>query len=109
MKVWDSDGELSLLDLLKADADVTARLSADQLIALFDLGYHMKQVDTIFIRVLGDCRRTPSPPGAGRSLRLETREKLANYRESGRSRRNEVGYVRPIIWVLVANRKRGGW
>src|SRR3546814_14227174 len=46
MKVWDSDGELSLLDLLKADADVTARLSPDQLIALFDLGYPLKQVDT---------------------------------------------------------------
>ena len=28
--------------LLKADADVTARLSADQLTELFDLGYHMK-------------------------------------------------------------------
>src|SRR3546814_4285495 len=47
MKVWESDGELSLLDLLKADPDVTARLSADQLTDLFDLGYHMKQVDTI--------------------------------------------------------------
>ena len=37
--------------LLKADADVTARLSADQLTELFDLGYHMKHVDTIFDRV----------------------------------------------------------
>src|SRR3546814_7708427 len=62
----------------------------------------MKQVDTIFIRVFGDLRRTPSPSGAGRSLRLETREKLAYYRESGRSRSNEVGYLRTIIWVLVA-------
>ena len=53
MKVWDSDGQLSLLDLLKADADVTAKLSADELTALFDLGYHMKHVDTIFERVFG--------------------------------------------------------
>jgi adenylosuccinate lyase len=53
MKVWESDGQLSLLDLLKADADVTARLSADQLTDLFDLGYHMKHVDTIFARVFG--------------------------------------------------------
>ncbi|HWW55581.1 MAG TPA: adenylosuccinate lyase [Sphingopyxis sp.] len=53
MKVWESDGELSLLELLKADADVTARLSADDLTALFDLGYHMKHVDTIFDRVFG--------------------------------------------------------
>ncbi len=54
MKVWESDGELSLLELLKADGDVTARLSADQLTELFDLGYHLKQVDTIFARVFGD-------------------------------------------------------
>lgn len=51
MKVWESDGALSLLELLKADADVTAKLSADELTALFDLGYHMKHVDTIFARV----------------------------------------------------------
>jgi len=53
MKVWDSDGQLSLLELLKADTDVTAKLSADELTALFDLGYHMKHVDTIFDRVFG--------------------------------------------------------
>ncbi|PAL19457.1 adenylosuccinate lyase [Sphingopyxis sp. GW247-27LB] len=53
MKVWESDGQLSLLELLKADPDVTARLSADQLTELFDLGYHLKQVDTIFARVFG--------------------------------------------------------
>ena len=51
MRVWESDGELSLLDLLKADADVTQRLSNDQLEELFDLGYHLKHVDTIFSRV----------------------------------------------------------
>jgi adenylosuccinate lyase len=53
MRVWESDGELSLLELLKADADVTARLSDAQLTELFDLGYHMKHVDTIFDRVFG--------------------------------------------------------
>ncbi|SEH18540.1 Adenylosuccinate lyase [Sphingopyxis sp. YR583] len=53
MKVWESDGQLSLLELLKGDADVTAKLSADELTALFDLGYHMKHVDTIFNRVFG--------------------------------------------------------
>ena len=53
MKVWESDGQLSLLELLKADTDVTARLSAEQLNALFDLDYHMKHVDTIFARVFG--------------------------------------------------------
>lgn len=54
MRVWESDGALSLLDLLKADPDVTAKLSADQLTALFDLGYHLKHVDTIFTRVFGE-------------------------------------------------------
>ncbi|MFL6745147.1 MAG: adenylosuccinate lyase [Sphingomicrobium sp.] len=53
MKVWESDGELSLLDLLKADADVAERLSSQQLDALFDLDYHLKHVDTIFARVFG--------------------------------------------------------
>jgi adenylosuccinate lyase len=53
MKVWESDGELSLLDLLKADPDVAAKLSNEQLDALFDLGYHLKHVDTIFSRVFG--------------------------------------------------------
>ena len=54
MKVWESDGELSLLELLKADPEVSQRLSDDELNALFDLGYHLKHVDTIFARVFDD-------------------------------------------------------
>jgi len=53
MKVWESDGQLSLLELLKRDREVSERLSADQLDALFDLGYHLEQVDKIFDRVFG--------------------------------------------------------
>ena len=53
MKVWEADGALSLLDLLKADPDVTGRLSAGELDALFDLDFHLKHVDTIFGRVFG--------------------------------------------------------
>ena len=53
MKVWESDGALSLLDLLKADPEVTAALSPQQLEEKFDLGYHFKHVDTIFARVFG--------------------------------------------------------
>ena len=53
MKVWESDGALSLLDLLKGDAEVTARLSPAELEGLFDLAYHFKHVDTIFARVFG--------------------------------------------------------
>jgi adenylosuccinate lyase len=53
MKVWESDGELSLLNLLKADPDVSTRLSNDELDALFDLDYHLKHIDVIFERVFG--------------------------------------------------------
>ena len=53
MKVWESDGKLSLLDLLKADSQVTAALSPAELEEKFDLGYHFAQVDTIFARVFG--------------------------------------------------------
>jgi adenylosuccinate lyase len=53
MQVWESDGALSLLDLLRSDPDVTALLSPEQLGDSFDLGYHLKHVDTIFDRVFG--------------------------------------------------------
>jgi adenylosuccinate lyase len=53
MKVWESDGALSLLDLLKGDPEVTAALSPAELEDKFDLGYHFRQVDRIFERVFG--------------------------------------------------------
>ena len=53
MKVWESDGALSLKELLKADAEVTAHLSAAAIDALFDLDHHFRHVDTIFERVFG--------------------------------------------------------
>ena len=53
MRVWESDGQLSLRDLLKADPEVASRLSSEQLDALFNLDYHLKEVDTIFSRVFG--------------------------------------------------------
>jgi adenylosuccinate lyase len=53
MKVWESGGALSLLDLLKADPDVTAALTPAELEEKFDLAYHFREVDTIFARVFG--------------------------------------------------------
>jgi adenylosuccinate lyase len=53
MRVWESDGAHSLLDLLKADPGVSEHLSGPALEALFDLDYHLKHVDTIFTRVFG--------------------------------------------------------
>ena len=54
MKVWESDGQLSLMELLKADEDVTAALSAQEIEEKFNLDYHYKHVDTIFARVFGE-------------------------------------------------------
>ncbi|MFA7596949.1 MAG: adenylosuccinate lyase [Novosphingobium sp.] len=51
MKVWESDGRLSLLELLKQDPEVTAALSAAELEEKFDLDYHFAQVDRIFARI----------------------------------------------------------
>ncbi|MCB2075598.1 MAG: adenylosuccinate lyase [Novosphingobium sp.] len=53
MKVWESEGELSLLELLKADPEVAAALSPSELEEKFNLDYHFKQVDRIFDRVFG--------------------------------------------------------
>jgi adenylosuccinate lyase len=53
MKVWESDGQLSLLELLKADPEVSAALSAAELEDKFNLDYHFKAVDHIFERVFG--------------------------------------------------------
>jgi adenylosuccinate lyase len=49
MRAWNGEG--NLLDLLKADPDVSKALPSAKLEAMFDLGYHLKQVDTIFKRV----------------------------------------------------------
>jgi adenylosuccinate lyase len=51
MRAWNGEGGLK--DLLKADPDVTTKLPPQKLESLFDLGYHLKQVDTIFKRVFG--------------------------------------------------------
>jgi adenylosuccinate lyase len=51
MRTWNGEG--ALLDLLKADPDVAGKVPPASLDAMFDLGYHLKQVDTIFSRVFG--------------------------------------------------------
>jgi adenylosuccinate lyase len=51
MKVWA--GEHEFMALLKADPDVSKALSAKEIEANFDLGYHLKHVDTVFKRVFG--------------------------------------------------------
>jgi adenylosuccinate lyase len=51
MPVWRGEGDF--LTLLKADAEVSKALSDAELEELFDLGYHLKHIDTIFARVFG--------------------------------------------------------
>lgn len=51
MQVWGGQGRF--LDLLKADAEVVSHLTAPGIEKLFDLGYHTKNVGTIFKRVFG--------------------------------------------------------
>jgi len=51
MESWQSGK--SFQDLLKADGEVAGPLGEDAIDALFDIGYHIKHVDTIFARVFG--------------------------------------------------------
>jgi adenylosuccinate lyase len=51
MPVWRGEGDF--LTLLKKDPDVKKYLSDAELEEQFDLGYHLKHVDTIFKRVFG--------------------------------------------------------
>ena len=51
MKVWESDGAESLMELLKADPDVATKMTASEIEDRFNLDYHFKHIDTIFDRV----------------------------------------------------------
>ena len=51
MKVWRGEGDF--LAFLTADKDVRTHLSEAELKANFDLGHHLRYVDTIFERVFG--------------------------------------------------------
>jgi adenylosuccinate lyase len=51
MPVWRGEGDF--LTLLKKDPDVSKLMSDAELEEKFDLGYHLKHVDTIFTRVFG--------------------------------------------------------
>ena len=51
MKAWAGKGDF--LALLKKDGAVAGKLKPAEIDRLFDLGYHLKHVDTIFRRVFG--------------------------------------------------------
>ena len=70
---------------LKADPMFAKALSAAELEDLFDLGYHFKHVDTIFMRVL-----------AGRGLAIS----LLTYRQ--------LLFLAPLLKLLASCHTRGG-
>jgi adenylosuccinate lyase len=55
MAVWQMRGDRAgaFAQLLKADAEIAARLSAADIDAMFDDFYHLKHVDALFERVFG--------------------------------------------------------
>ncbi|MGJ4903523.1 adenylosuccinate lyase [Bradyrhizobium sp. HKCCYLS2058] len=53
MPVWRGEGDFRTL--LKADAEVKKYLTDAEIDEQFDLGYHLKHVDTIFKRVFGEA------------------------------------------------------
>jgi len=51
MKVWDEGGNYA--DLINNDADITGRLSPDEIARVFDLKHYLRNVDKVFDRVFG--------------------------------------------------------
>lgn len=51
MRTWNGEGPF--IEFLQNDRELTDLLDISELVELFDLGYHVKHVDTIFRRVFG--------------------------------------------------------
>jgi adenylosuccinate lyase len=51
MRVWNREGKFA--DFLKADPEVAAAITANDIDAMFDDFYHLKHVDALFERVFG--------------------------------------------------------
>jgi adenylosuccinate lyase len=51
MEGWK--GNAAFMQLCRSDTEIRQYLSDDEIVAMFDMGYHTKQVDTIFKRVFG--------------------------------------------------------
>ncbi len=52
MRSWRGEG--LFLDFLKADTEISQHLTADALEGLFDMAYHMAEMDTLFERVFSN-------------------------------------------------------
>jgi adenylosuccinate lyase len=51
MKVWDEGGEFK--ELVMKDADISSRLSPEEIARVFDLKHYLRNVDKVFARVFG--------------------------------------------------------
>ena len=77
MPVWRGEGDF--LTLLKGDPQVAEALTPIELEALFDLGYHLKHVDTIFARVFASTKGVRSILAAEQNASaMEARFELFN-------------------------------
>jgi len=48
MKVWDEGGDFR--DLITKDADISSKLSPEEIARVFDLKYYLRNVDKVFER-----------------------------------------------------------
>jgi adenylosuccinate lyase len=51
MKVWDEGGEYK--DLIMRDADISTKLSNEEVERVFDVRHYLRNVDKVFERVFG--------------------------------------------------------
>lgn len=52
MKVWDEGGEFR--DLVLNDAEITEKLTTEEIEKVFDVKYYLRNVDKVFARVFGN-------------------------------------------------------
>jgi adenylosuccinate lyase len=52
MKVWDEGGEYR--DLVEKDADISSKLSKEEIARVFDVGHYLRNVEKVFARVFGE-------------------------------------------------------
>lgn len=53
MKVWDEGGDYK--DLVMKDADISTRLSPEEIARVFDVKHYLRNVDRVFARVFGQA------------------------------------------------------
>ena len=52
MKVWDEGGEYQ--ELVKQDADISSKLSEEEIARVFDVRHYLRNVEKVFARVFGE-------------------------------------------------------